>query len=174
LSVQYDERLAYVAPFVPTPPRVLRELRRLARYLLRDADRQPILYDGGCGNGIVAAALAEEVEGYTICLELNRERAREARETARRRRLDHLVDVVVGDVLRFTMRRVSLAYTFLMPDPMDAVAEALPPGTVLVSLNFPTTRLLQVTSISVGLHTLFVYVKPGEGGAGKRPRTGAD
>ncbi len=158
---------AYVAPFVPTPPRVIRELKRLAQYLLRDADKQPIVYDGGCGNGIVAVALAEALQGYTICLELNTLRAEEAHATVRRRRVAHLVDVVVGDVLSFRLRRVSLAYTFLMPEPMDHVAEVLPPGAILVSLDFPTTRLPQVTAIDVGVHTLYVYFKP----AGHRGRS---
>ena len=151
----------YVAPFVPTPPRVLRELRRLVSYLLRDAHRHPVLYDCGCGNGVAAAALAEAAQGYTVCLELNELRAYEALETVRRRRLDHLVDVVVGDVLSFKARRVDLAYAFLMPEPMDVLADVLPAGTVLVSLDFPTTRLREVTSISVGVHTLFVYLKEG-------------
>ena len=155
----------YVAPFVPTPPRVLREVRRLAAYLLRDAQRQPVLYDAGCGNGVVAAALAETTMGYTVCVELNTLRAEEAWYTVRRRGLGHLVDVVVGDVLSFTPRRVSLAYAFLMPEPMDLLADLLPAGTVLVSLDFPTSRLVEVTSISVGVHTLFVYLKPEPGAA---------
>ncbi len=159
----------YVAPFVPTPPRVLRELRKLASYLLRDADRQPVLYDGGCGNGVVAIALASSVNGYTVCLELNELRAAEARENAWRRGLGHLVDVVVGDVLSFRLRRVTLAYAFLMPEPMDIVAEVLPEGAILVSLNFPTTRLREVTEIPVGIHTLYVYVKMGGSGEPRGP-----
>ena len=150
---------AYVAPFVPTPPRVLRELRRLVSYLLSDAEKQPVLYDCGCGNGLAAIAMASSSAGYTVCVELNELRAREALVNVRRRGVGHLVDVVVADVLSFRPRRVSLAYAFLMPEPMDPLADLLPEGTVLVSLNFPTTRLREVAEIPVGIHTLYVYVK---------------
>ncbi len=146
-----------MAPFVPTPPRVLKWLRKTVEDLFVDKRSQPIVYDAGCGNGIVIEVLSTSVLAYGVCTELNTMRAYEAWRFIKTRNSGHLVDVVIGDILSFRLRKLDLAYAFLMPLPMDSLAELLPENALLVSLDFPTTKLQLEAVVPIGSHTVYIY-----------------
>ncbi len=145
-----------IAPFVPTPPRVLRLLRRLLPTLLPGRGRQPVAYDAGCGEGLVAAALAS-TGAYTLCVELDPARLRTALRYTRGRGLGHLVEVVESDITVFTARRIDLVYMYLMPGAPDLVAQNLPEGATVVSLDYELALLKQVEAYQLGPRTLYIY-----------------
>ncbi len=149
-----------MAPFKPTPPRILRLLARvLADVASAAGERQPVLYEAGCGLAPVSRMASRRHGYYSVCVEVDPGLAAQARLLAERSRVGHLVDVVEGDVLSFSARRVTAAYAYLMPAPMGRLAELLPRDSVLLALDYPSPSMPVLGYWEEGAHVLYMQAR---------------
>ena len=148
-----------VAPFVPSPPRALRWLRQnIARLLgMQSTVGQPVFYEAGCGEGIVSRLVADITKSYCICLEINADRLEDARRLTKRAGLDYLVDFVQGDLTGFYLRRSDIVYAYLFPNAMEPLYDALPPGALLISLDFSVPGITPIEYHELGAHGVYIY-----------------
>ncbi|MET1128612.1 MAG: hypothetical protein ABWW70_04780 [Thermoproteota archaeon] len=118
--------------------------------------RYSVYYEPGCGTGEVAASVAER-NIYSICLELDEDLARKAKE-----RLSTLpsADVVIGDLATFRPRRADVAYAYLLPRGVSAAIDSLRGlRTVVLSLDFPAEGGEEpVAVLGVAHRRIYVYV----------------
>jgi len=142
-----------LAPYVPTPPAVLRVLRKLV------SEFNPrVVLDAGCGEGVVAATLSKSGL-YTVCIEISRDRLSTAKTSISGKGIGALVDFVEADLTQLGLRRVDLVYTYLLPGSVDVVASMLPKGCILVSLDYECTSCRRLLgALDTGGHVLYVYM----------------
>ena len=147
-------------PWVPSDERVVETVLDLVR-----AEKRVLFTDLGCGDGRVAVKFAEKGI-YSVCIELREDLALLARRNAADKKVDHLVEIVVGDV-RHTMLRPSRAiiYTYLLPSLLSSIKEQLREitntGSIVVSLDFevPGWRPIYIVRVKgkAKPYTLYFY-----------------
>ncbi len=148
-----------LSPYVPTP-HYLRTL--LAEILRRIANehRLDVIYEPGCGAGDMAEYVEKIAKPrYYVGLEIDADLAKRARTRI------ELGDVVVGDLRSPPLRpRPLLVYAYLLPRPLDYLADTLEESSILVSLEYEPEdktclRLLGEEHIDTILtvHTLRIY-----------------
>lgn len=147
-----------VAPYKPTPPRVLRLLSRILSGIAGGMHRQPVLYEAGCGLALASRLAARKHGYYSVCVELDEGLVGQARVLVEESGVGHLVDIVEGDVLSFKPRCVTAVYAYLMPEPMERLGELVPCDAVLLSLDYPAPNLpLQAYWELAGGYTLYMH-----------------
>lgn len=83
-----------LAPFVPSPPEVIREMLKMAG--LKEGET---LYDLGCGDGRILIIAAQEFGAYAVGVELDEGRVREGREKISNLGLKDKVKIIHGNLL---------------------------------------------------------------------------
>lgn len=154
-----EDSLGFLSPYAPTPEQVMPRLVETIDRLLASKvqGRQPVLYEPGCGRGVVAAKLAESLvsKPYYLCLELDEGNVEEARRTCHGRGVDYLVDIVQGDLRSFRPRRVDAVYAYLLPGAVKVLEEELPQGTIIVSLDYTGSKP-PMEKYSIAYHEIYV------------------
>ncbi len=148
-----------LAPFVPSPPSALKWLRKNLRRLLgmSRAKGQPVVYEAGCGEGIVARLVADITKSYVVCLEIDSERVEASMSLTRRSGLDLYIDHVEGDLSSFYLRRADLVYAYLFPGAMKPLYDRLPEGSLLLSLDFSVPGKTPLELHEIGAHGFYLY-----------------
>jgi hypothetical protein len=121
--------------YLPTPYPVVEAMLRLAG--VRPGDR---LFDLGAGDGRIVIAAAREYGIHAVGIELDPNKATEARANVRRAGLDPLVEIRQGDVFTADLSGATVVTLFLFPE-INARLEPrlraeLAPGTRIVSHRF--------------------------------------
>ncbi len=150
-----EQSMGYVAPYVPTPHYVVKHIIQLLAWLSAQVStgRQPRLLEAGCGDGRVAAAIAEEGV-YTICLELDENLVRKAHL-----RLSNLLgDTVEADLRRLPLRPAfDTVYAYLLPEGVQHVLSQRP-SKLLVSLDYYAPNSPPKHAVTVDHHYVYIYV----------------
>jgi tRNA G37 N-methylase Trm5 len=120
--------------YVPTPEAVVDRMLELAEIQPGD-----IVYDLGCGDGVIVIAAAKKYGVKAVGIEINPKLVDLAQENARKNQVDHLVTIRQGDIFEADFRDASVVAMYLLPDLnvklMPRLAE-LKPGTRIVSHSF--------------------------------------
>ncbi|CAI7782323.1 unnamed protein product [Closterium sp. NIES-53] len=127
-----------LAPYVPTPPHVVREMLRLAR-----AGPDDVVCDLGCGDGrlLVEAAIRHGSRGFGV--DLNAELLRAAEENIQRHGLADRITVSCQDALTVDLREATVVTLYLSEfgnqQLVPRLQSQLPPHSRVVSFcwKFP-------------------------------------
>jgi len=152
---------AITVPWVPSRDEVIKAVLSIVRPNERD-----IIFDIGCGDGRVATTLASTYSVRAICIELREDLARKALKLAQEKGVEHLFEIVIGDMYTFPLSRATIVYMYLLTSAnyllRPKLDKELQPGTIVISLDFPVPgwRPLKVVELPQSWQRiLYVYVK---------------
>ncbi len=125
-----------LAGFEPTPQQMIEHGLRLACVGPGD-----VLYDLGCGDGRVATTAAKEFGIRAVGADINPRRISEARTSARRQGVQHLVEFLVQDARKVDISEATVVWLYLGPVGnlrlLERLRSQLRPGARIVSHGFP-------------------------------------
>ncbi len=121
-------------PYVPTPPRVVDAMLRLARVTPND-----IVYDLGCGDGRIVIAAAQRFGARGVGIDIDPKRIEDANENAKLAGVADKVKFVTGDLLTADFSDATVVTLYLLPSinqKLEPRLKQLKPGTRIVSHAF--------------------------------------
>lgn len=125
-----------LAPWVPTPMEVVERMLELA-----EVDSETVLYDLGCGDGRIVIEAAKEYGARGIGVDIDPVRIEESVGNAKKEGVEHLVEFILGDVMKMDFSRASVVTLYLLPESNDLLRplfeKQLKDGTYVVSHNYP-------------------------------------
>ena len=121
-----------LAPYVPTPIDVVHRMLELA-----NVTKDDVLYDLGCGDGRIVIEAAQRYGSRGVGIDYDPERIAEARATAKRRGLDHLVTFRQEDALTTDVSEATVVTLYLLSSSnrklRPNLTAQLQPGSRIVS-----------------------------------------
>jgi len=100
-----------------------------------------IVFDLGCGDGDVLIASASRFKAFTIGVEINRKLCRRAWVRVKEYGLQHLAQVVCGDLIYFPISRANVIYMYLTSEAYSLLKDKIrfecKPGTRIVTHTIP-------------------------------------
>jgi SAM-dependent methyltransferase len=119
-------------PYVPSPPHVVTRMLRLAN--VGASDR---VYDLGCGDGRIVIAATKDYGAKGVCVDIDPERIREARENAKAAGVEDKIEFLTQDLFEADLRDATVVTLFLWPEINTKLRpklhRELKPGTRVVS-----------------------------------------
>jgi len=135
LHTQQKEKLKNLAPFVPTPEKVVEKMLKLAK-----VNKNDIIYDLGCGDGRIVVMAAEKYGARGIGIEIDPDRVSEARERVKKYGVEKLVDIIQKDALKVDLSPATVVTLYLTPEGNELIKPGLEkylkPGSRVVSHGF--------------------------------------
>jgi SAM-dependent methyltransferase len=123
------------APYHGTPPEVVDAMLRLANVRAGD-----VVYDLGCGDGRIVIAAVRKPGVRGVCVELDPQRLRWARDAAEEAGVSALIDFVQGDLFEVPIENATVVTLYLMRPAnlrlRPRLLKELRPGTRVVSQTF--------------------------------------
>ena len=153
---QQGERLA---PFVPTPMPVVEKMLEMAQVTSGD-----VVFDLGSGDGRIVITAAKKYGARAVGVELDRHLVEESRETVRNEKLDKLVTILQGDLLKTSVKEATVVAVYLLTranEQLRPILEKdLKPGTRVVAhdMGIPGWQWVREESVTVDGVTHFVYL----------------
>lgn len=145
--------------FVPTPPETVDEMLRQAQ--LKKGD---VLYDLGSGDGRIPIAAAKRYGVRAVGIDIDPKLVEEARETARREGVEHLVSFRHGDMFAADVREATVV-TLYLSNTLNVMLRSkllreLRPGSLVISHDFRMGDWRPEKSVRVPWKNLYrtVYV----------------
>ena len=128
------DRPDWLAPFVPTPQRVVKAILRLAKVGEND-----LVYDLGSGDGRIIVMAALEFHARAVGIELDEDLCRKATLEIKRLQLDEQVRVIQGDIFTQDLRQATVVTIYLLPKSLEKLAplleRQLKEGSRVVTVN---------------------------------------
>lgn len=152
-----------LAPFVGTPPYVVRTMLELAE--LKPGET---LYDLGCGDGRVIFMAAQEFGAKAVGVELDRGRYMTCWNKVQENHLSDRVRVIQGDLLKVDISPADVVTLYLLTSANEKVKpnldKYLRKGARVVSHDFEIpgwrpAKVQEVTEPHGYSHTVYVYKK---------------
>ena len=151
-----------LAPFVPSPPRVVTAMLRLA-----ELKEDETLFDLGCGDGRIIIEAAQEFGAKALGVELDEGRYNECLRKTRETHLEDRVEVIHGNLLEVDLRRADVVTLYLSPTTNDRVRPNLERdlrcGARVVSYEFPisgwTPSKVEEIKEIWETHILYLYIR---------------
>jgi SAM-dependent methyltransferase len=122
------------APYVPTPPRVVEAVLKMAR-----VTREDIVYDLGCGDGRIPIAAALTYGARGVGVDLDPKRIEEATENAKAAGVTGKVRFAAENVFDTDFRDATVVFLYMSLDVNQRLMpklKALKPGTRVISRVF--------------------------------------
>jgi ubiquinone/menaquinone biosynthesis C-methylase UbiE len=123
-----------IAPFVPTPMKIVERMLELAQVTEKD-----VVYDLGCGDGRIVVEAAKRYGARGVGIDIDIQRCREARERAESAGVSRLVEIRHEDVLESDFSDATVVTLYLLSSANERLRpklEALRPGTRIVAHDF--------------------------------------
>jgi len=124
-----------LAPFVPSPQRVVGTMLRLA-----DVKKDDVLYDLGSGDGRIVITAAKRYGARAIGFEIDDALIAESRENARKEGVSHLVEFRKQDAMTVDLSPATVVTLYLLPESNMAlrprILSQLRPGARVVSHDY--------------------------------------
>ncbi|MFL5303014.1 MAG: methyltransferase domain-containing protein [Anaeromyxobacteraceae bacterium] len=120
--------------FVPTPEPVVSAMLDVAK-----VGKGDVVYDLGCGDGRIAIQAAKRGAKKSVCVDIDPQRIREARENARAAGVADKVTIIEGDLFEQDFSDATVVSLYLLPElnlRLRPKILALKPGTRVVSHDF--------------------------------------
>ncbi|HEY0876370.1 MAG TPA: class I SAM-dependent methyltransferase [Vicinamibacterales bacterium] len=145
--------------WVPTPPAVVDAMLKLAE--VKPAD---VVYDLGCGDGIIVATAAQKYGARAVGIDIDPQRVKEATERAQKMGVSDKVEIRQGDLFEADIADATVVTLYLLQSLniklMPKLQSELKPGTRIVSQSFdmgsewPPDKTIQVEGRNVYLWTV--------------------
>ena len=145
--------------WVPTPPAVVDAMLKLA-----DVKASDVVYDLGCGDGIIVTTAAQKYGARAVGIDIDPQRVKEATERAQKMGVSDKVKIVQGDLFEADIQEASVVTLYLLTSLnvklMPKLKKELKPGTRIVSQSFsmgeewPPEKEIQVDGRPVYLWTI--------------------
>jgi cyclopropane fatty-acyl-phospholipid synthase-like methyltransferase len=122
------------APYVPTPPRVVDAMLRMAR-----VSGQDVVYDLGCGDGRIPITAALNYGARGVGVDLDPKRIEDATENAKAAGVTDKVRFVAENVFDTDFRDATVVFLYMSVDVNQRLMpklKALKPGSRIVSHVF--------------------------------------
>lgn len=152
-----------LAPFVPTPMVVVEKM-----LLMADADEKDVLYDLGSGDGRIVITAAKKYGARGVGIELDPEMIKQARETAKKAGVGHLVEFRMEDATKADFSEATVVTLYLIPESNELLRPILEKqlklGAYVVSHNYsiPGWEKKEIHSATIMAedgerHEIYVY-----------------
>jgi cyclopropane fatty-acyl-phospholipid synthase-like methyltransferase len=145
--------------WVPTPPAVVDAMLKLA-----DVKPTDVVYDLGCGDGVIVATAAQKYGARAVGIDIDPQRVQEATERARKMGVSDKVTILQGDLFEADIKDASVVTLYLLTSLniklMPKLKRELKPGTRIVSQSFnmgdewPPEKTIDVNGVPVHLWTI--------------------
>ena len=145
--------------WVPTPPAVVDAMLKLANVKPND-----VVYDLGCGDGIIVATAAQKYGARAVGIDIDPQRVKEATERARQMGVSDRVSILQGDLFEADIKDATVVTLYLLESLniklMPKLKQDLKPGTRIVSQTFgmgpdwPPDKTIEVNGLPVHLWTI--------------------
>lgn len=145
--------------WVPTPPAVVDAMLKLA-----DVKPSDVVYDLGCGDGIIVTTAAQKYGARAVGIDIDPQRVKEAKERAQKMGVSDKVTILQGDLFEADISDASVVTLYLLTSLnvklMPKLKKELKPGTRVVSQSFnmgdewPPEQEIQVDGRPVYLWTI--------------------
>lgn len=146
-------------PFVPTAPRVVRAMLRLAA-----VDAGDVVYDLGAGDGRIVVAAARDHGAQAVGVEIDRERVERAEAYADQAGVGHKVAFLEYDLFHVDFSPATVVTMYLLHDAnldlRPRLLEQLRPGTRVVSHAFDMGDWKPDRKLSAGGESIFLWLIP--------------
>jgi cyclopropane fatty-acyl-phospholipid synthase-like methyltransferase len=145
--------------WVPTPPAVVDAMLKLA-----DVKPTDVVYDLGCGDGIIVATAAQKYGARAVGIDIDPQRVQEATARAQKMGVSDKVEIRQGDLFEADITDATVVTLYLLQSLniklMPKLQKELKPGTRIVSQSFdmgdqwPPEKTLDVDGRPVYLWTI--------------------
>jgi len=145
--------------FVPTPPEVVTSMLKLANVTPKD-----LVYDLGCGDGMIVTAAAKEFGARAVGIDINPVRVKEANERVAKAGVTDKVKILNEDLFEAKISDATVVALYLLQTLnqklIPKLNKELKPGTRIVSQtfsmgdNYPPEKTVEVAGRSVYLWTV--------------------
>ena len=145
--------------WVPTPPAVVDAMLKLA-----DVKPTDVVYDLGCGDGIIVTTAAQKYGARAVGIDIDPQRVKETSELARKMGVSDRVEVRQGDLFEADIKDATVVTLYLLQSLniklMPKLKRDLKPGTRVVSQTFsmgdswPPDKTIEVDGRPVYLWTI--------------------
>ena len=152
------------APYISTPPEIVAEMLKVARVTKED-----VVYDLGCGDGRIVIAAARKYGARGVCVEINPELIKQARENAQRAGVADRLEFVTRDLFETDLTGATVVTVFLMKSLnlrlRPKLLRELRPGARVVSQAFDMGDWEPTKTVEVNdggtWGTVYYWVIPG-------------
>jgi len=150
--------------FVPTPQVAVDKMLELAKVTKDD-----LLYDLGCGNGIIVVTAAKRYGCKAVGFDIDRKRVKESLENVEKNNVGHLVRIEHRDIFTLDISKANVITLYLLPElnvKLIPQLEKLKPGSRIVSHDFDMRgvkpdKVVKVTSDNEwDEHTIYLWTTP--------------
>jgi cyclopropane fatty-acyl-phospholipid synthase-like methyltransferase len=121
--------------WVPTPPAVVDAMLKLA-----DVKPNDVVYDLGCGDGIIVTTAAQKYGARAVGIDIDPQRVKEATERAQKMGVSDKVKIIQGDLFESDIKEATVITLYLLQSLniklMPKLKSELKPGTRIVSQSF--------------------------------------
>jgi SAM-dependent methyltransferase len=145
--------------WVPTPPAVVDAMLKLA-----DVKPTDVVYDLGCGDGVIVATAAQKYGARAVGIDIDPQRVKEATERAQKMGVSDKVEIRQGDLFEADIKDATVVTLYLLQSLniklMPKLKQELKPGTRIVSQSFdmgtawPPDKKIEVDGRNVYLWTI--------------------
>ena len=145
--------------WVPTPPAVVDAMLKLA-----DVKPTDVVYDLGCGDGVIVATAAQKYGARAVGIDIDPVRVKEATERAQKMGVSDKVEIRQGDLFEAEIKDATVVTLYLLQSLnmklMPKLKKELKPGTRVVSQSFsmgeewPPEKTIDVDGRPVYLWTI--------------------
>lgn len=151
--------------FVPTPLQVVEKMLALA-----EVKKDDIVYDLGCGNGIIVATAAQKYGCRCKGFDISAKRVRESRANVIKHGVEDLVTIERADIFTLDLSEASVITLYLLPElnvKLIPQLDKLRPGVRIVSHDFDMNGVtpdevvhIEDTEDTYGDHTVYLWTTP--------------
>lgn len=149
-----------MAPYVPTPPKVVERMLQLA-----DVDSNDTVFDLGSGDGRIVITAAEKFGARAIGVELDTTLVDRTRQRIKELRMEDRASVLKGNLLDTDLSSASVVTLYLLTSSnarlRPKLEESLKPGARVVSHDFQIKGWTPINTETLRGHTrehkIFVY-----------------
>jgi cyclopropane fatty-acyl-phospholipid synthase-like methyltransferase len=121
--------------FVPTPAEVVEAMLKLAKVTPKD-----VVYDLGCGDGMIITAAAKDFGAHAVGIDINPVRVKEANERVAKAGVTDKVKVLNEDLFAANISQATVVTLYLLQSLNEKLIpklnKDLKPGTRIVSQTF--------------------------------------
>jgi|SRR5512136_294883 predicted RNA methylase len=160
------ENKLFLAPFVPSPPQVVRQM-----LLLADVRPGEVIFDLGAGDGRTVIMAAKDFSARAVGVELRDDLVKKALSTVYEQNLQDRITIVNGDMLGVDLSSADVVFLYLTTSANEKIRPKLDAelkrGVRIVSHDYEVVGWKPVKVVnycenqSLGFpsHTLYLYKK---------------
>ena len=150
--------------FVPTPQVAVDKMLELA-----EVTKDDLLYDLGCGNGIIVVTAAKRYGCKAVGYDIARKRVKESLANVEKNNVGHLVRIEQRDIFTLDLSKANVITLYLLPElnvKLIPQLKKLKPGSRIVSHDFDMRgvkpdKVVEVNSDDdYDRHTIYLWTTP--------------